>query len=203
MRRRGLPVLAGVALGVLAIALALLAVRAWQLPGRTASEDERLARTPPPAATWSEAGGLAAALAGLEDDATFRRAIALFLRGRPDDPAGERSTEQVVSSVEAGISLAGIGRGQGPPDRRSDALNLQAILIGELAIFEPDGAARIGLAAEILRRAIRLDPGNGPAKANLELLLGLTGVGGADVTETGGVGGFGEESGAGESGGGY
>jgi hypothetical protein len=201
--RLALPVAAGAALLTLAVLAAALAVDVWKLPGAVAAEDRLLAEPPPPAAAWADGGGLRANLAGAADDATFRRAVALFLRGRPDDPAGERTTEQIVSSIEAGIELAGIARGDGPPERRSQALNLQAILIGELAIFEPDGGPRIDAAAGLLRRAIRLDPGNAAAKANLELLLGITGVGGADSTETGGVGGFGEESGAGEGGSGY
>jgi hypothetical protein len=201
--RRFRPTVAGLALIVLAVVLAVAAFEAWRLPGASERQDALLARTPPPATTWAERGGPVAAMAGSLDDATFRRAIALFLRGRPDDPAGERTTDQIVSSIEAGIALAAIGRGDGRAARRSHALNLQAILVGELAIFEPDGAARIDRAAELLRRAIELDPANDAAKANLELLLGLTGIGGGDVTETGGVGGFGEESGAGEGGNGY
>jgi hypothetical protein len=197
------PAVAGVVLAVLAAALGIAALQAWSLQGRTERQDALLRRTPPPAGAWADGGGVAAALTGSLDDASFRRAIALFRRGRPDDPAAERTTDQIVSSIEAGIELAAIGRGSGPASRRSHALNLQAILVGELAIFEPDGAPRIALAAELLRRAIRLDPSNAAAKANLELLLGLTGVGGADVVETGGVGGFGEESGAGEGGSGY
>jgi hypothetical protein len=200
---RYLSLVAGLTLAAAAVALAALAVQAWRLPGAAGGEDRLVAATPPPAQAWAGAPSPAASLAGLADDATFRRAIVLFLRGRPDDPAGERTTEQIVSSIEAGIELASIGRGSGPAARRSHALGLQAILLGELAIFEPDGAPRIQAAADLLRRAIRLDPENDAAKANLELLLGLTGVGGADTTETGGFGGFGEESGAGEEGGGY
>jgi hypothetical protein len=201
--RPALRVAAGAGLVALAVLVAALAVDTWRLPGAVAAEDRLLAEPPPPAGAWGNGAGLRADLAGAADDATFRRAVAHFLRGRPDDPAGERTTEQIVSSIEAGIELAGIARGDGPAERRSQALNLQAILVGELAIFEPDGGPRIDAAADLLRRAIRLDPGNAAAKANLELLLGITGVGGADATETGGVGGFGEESGAGEGGSGY
>jgi hypothetical protein len=201
--RRTLPLAAGAALAALAVLLAVLAVGTWRLPGEVAAEDRLLASTPPPARAWADGQGFRADVAGAADDASFRRAVALFLRGRPDDPAGERTTEQIVSSIEAGVALAWIARGDGPVERRSQALNLQAILIGELAIFEPDGGPRIDAAADLLRRAIRLDPRNDAAKANLELLLGITGVGGADTTETGGVGGFGEESGAGEAGSGY
>ena len=203
MTRGRLAVAGGIALAVLAAGLLVLAMQAWRLPAEAAAQDRLLRHAPPPATAWAAAPGAAARLAGAADDAGFRRAVALFLRGRPDDPAGERTTEQIVSSIEAGIELASIGSGSGPAERRSHALTLQAILIGELAIFEPDGAPRIQAAAELLRRAIRLDPANDAAKANLELLLGLTGVGGASATETGGVGGFGEESGAGEGGEGY
>ena len=203
MTRGPVAVAGGVALAVLAAGGLALAVQAWRLPGVAAAQDRLLRQAPPPATAWAAEPSAAARLAGVADDARFRRAVALFLRGRPDDPAGERTTEQIVSSIEAGVELAAIGSGSGPAARRSHALTLQAILIGELAIFEPDGAPRIQAAAELLRRAIRLDPANDAAKANLELLLGLTGVGGANATETGGVGGFGEEAGSGEGGGGY
>jgi hypothetical protein len=174
---RTLPAAAGAALVALAVLLAALAVDTWRLPGAVAAEDRLLAEPPPPARAWADGEGLRADLTGAADDATFRRAVAHYLRGRPHDPAGERTTEQIVSSIEAGIELAGIARGDGPAERRSQALNLQAILLGELAIFEPDGGPRIDAAADLLRRAIRLDPGNAAAKANLELLLGLYGLG--------------------------
>jgi hypothetical protein len=201
--RRALAPALGALLAALAVLMLVLAVQAWRLPGAAAAEDRLLRRTPPPARAWDGGLGPAGALAGAADDARFRRAAALFLRGRPDDPAGDRTTEQIVSSIEAGIELAAIARGDAPAARRAHALTLQAIMIGELAIFEPDGGPRIREAAELLRRAIRLDPANEAAKANLELLLGLTGVEGADTTESGGFGGFGEESSAGEGGGGY
>ena len=114
MRRGTLRVGAGAVLLAAAVLAAALAVDTWRLPGAVAAEDGLLSATPPPARAWAHGQGLRADLTGAADDATYRRAVALFLRGRPDDPAGERTTEQIVSSVEAGIALAGIARGDGP-----------------------------------------------------------------------------------------
>jgi tetratricopeptide (TPR) repeat protein len=200
--RRRLPVAAGIALAAASIALALLAVQAWRHPGDTAREDARL-RAGPPADTWADEGGAAAALLGAKDDATFRRAVALFLRGRPDEPGGNKSTDQIVSGLEAAIMLAEIVRGEGPTARRSQAANVQAIILGEDAIFEPDSTPRIARAVELLRRAIEIDPDNDDAKANLELLFQYTGRAGVAAESSAGFGGFGKDAGSGVPGGGY
>ena len=201
MRRR-LPVAIGVVLAAASIALAVLAVQAWRQPAVTAREDAQL-QVGPSADTWADPGGLAAALVGAKDDATFRRAIALFLRGRPDEPGGNKSTDQIVSGLEAAIVLAGIVRGEGPAERRSQAANVQAIVVGEDAIFEPDGAPRIARAADLLRRAIEIDPANDDAKANLELLFQYTGRASIASESSAGFGGFGKDAGSGDAGGGY
>lgn len=197
-----MPVAAGIALAAASIALALLAVQAWRHPGDTAREDARL-RAGPAADTWADDGGAAAALLGAKDDATFRRAVALFLRGRPDDPGGNKSTDQIVSGLEAAILLAEIVRGEGPAARRSQAANVQAIILGEDAIFEPDGTPRIARAAQLLRRAIAIDPDNDDAKANLELLFHYTGRASIAAESSAGFGGFGKDAGGSGAGEGY
>ena len=198
-----LQIVAGVALAVASLALALLAVQVWRQPGETARHDALLLGNPPPEHTWADRPGFAASLLGAQDDVTYRRAIALFLRGRPDDPGGNKTTDQIVSGLESAIVLAGIVRGEGPAGRRSQAANVQGIILGEDAIFEPDGAPRIVRAAALFRRAIAIDPGNDDAKANLELLFNYTGRGSVVSESSGGFGGFGRDAGAGDAGGGY
>jgi hypothetical protein len=193
---------AGIALTALAVALALLALAAWRWPARAADEDAQLARRPAPAGAWADGGGIAARMLGARDDAALRRAAVLFARGQPDAVATPRTPEQIVSSAEASIALGEIARSDAPAPHRSRALGMLAVQIAETAVFEPDGAARLAAAAGLLRRAIRLDPRNEAAKANLELLLRL---GGAALGESssGGFGGFGEDAGLVRSGEGY
>jgi hypothetical protein len=202
--RRALALAVGVALLAAAVVLAVLAVQTWRWPAAAAREDRLLERARVPSSAWAGGWrGPAPALLGAADDVAYRRAVALFLRGRPDAPGETKTTDQIVAGIEAAIALAAIQRGDGPSARRSQAANLQAILVAEDALFEPDGAPRIRRAADLFRRAIRLDERNTAAKANLELLLSMTGRGGVDAESMGGFGGFGEESGAGAGGSGY
>src|SRR5262245_54828424 len=140
--RRLLPIALGVSLAVAAVALAALAVQTWRYPGHAAAEDRSLARRPVPATAWADRGGIAEAVLGAEDDATFRRALALFLRSRPDEPGAGKSGEQILAGLEAGIALAAAVHGDPPPARRALAANLAGILTGEDAVFEPEGIAR-------------------------------------------------------------
>ena len=201
--RRLLPFALGVSLAVAAVALAALAVQTWRYPGHVAAEDRSLARQPVAATTWAEHGGIAEAVLGAADDATFRRALTLFLRSRPDEPGAGKSGEQVLAGLEAAVALAAVVHRDPPPTRRALAANLAGILTGEDAVFEPEGAPRVERAAELFRQAIRAQPTSTAAKANLELLFNYAGPTGIGSESTGGFGGFGKEGGAGDVGGGY
>jgi hypothetical protein len=200
MRRRALPVAGAAGLALLALALAVVAVQVWRWPGEAAAQDALLGRHPAPAAAWSNQGGLAASLLGVEDDAAFRRAAALYRRGRAAGP--DATVDELVAAVQAAIDLRSIEQGGAPRELRSLAANLEAILLAEDAVLDPDGQARVRRAADLFRRAVRLDPGNEAARANLELLLGLAGGldGGAEAI---GSGGFGDAAGAARGGSGY
>ena len=201
--RRLVPLALGIALGLAALALGALAVQVWRYPDTVARQDALLSARPVPAGAWAERGGVGEVVLGAADDATLRRAIALFFRGRPDDPGASKSGEQVVSGLESAIVLAGIMRGDPPLARRALVANLAGILVGEDAVFEPEGASRVQRAAELFRQAIRVQPNATGAKANLELLFNYTGPTGVEADSTGGFGGFGEEGGAGDVAGGY
>ena len=201
--RRHLPVVVATALGLASLALAALAVQAWRYPATAAEKDRQLAVRPLTRAAWSDHGGVAEAVLGVADDATFRRALALFLSSRPDEPGAGKSGDQVLAGLEAAIALAAIVHGDPPPARRALAANLAGILIGEDAVFEPEGAPRVERAAELFRQSIRVQPNATAAKANLELLFNYAGPTGISSESTGGFGGFGEEGGAGDVGGGY
>ena len=103
-----LPIVACVALALASLALGVLAVQVSRHPGETARHDAILLRNPPPERTWAERPGFAASLLGAQDDVTFRRAIALFLRGRPDDPGGNKTTDQIVSGIVGKIKELGL-----------------------------------------------------------------------------------------------
>ena len=203
MTRRVAPVAAGVALAVAAVVLGVLAVQVWRYPDDVARQDAGLRLRPVPSAVWAKRAGITANGLGAADDMTLRRAIALYLRGRPDEAGAGKTGDQVVSSLESAIVLAGLMRGNPPLARRALAANLAGILIGEDAVFEPEGAPRVERAAELFRQAIHVQPDGVAAKANLELLFNYAGPTGIEAESTGGFGGFGKEGGAGDAGGGY
>jgi hypothetical protein len=201
--RRHLPVAVATVLAMASLALATLAVQTWRYPATAAEKDRQLAVRPITRAAWSDRGGVAEAVLGAADDATFRRALALFLHSRPDEPGAGKSGDQVLAGLESAIALAAIVHGDPPPGRRALAANLAGILIGEDAVFEPEGAPRVERAVELFRQAIRVQPNATAAKANLELLFNYAGSTGISSESTGGFGGFGREGGAGDVGGGY
>lgn len=199
MRRAG-----GAALAVAALVLLALAVQVWAWPDAAVREDRLLSHRPPPERAWRSAReGPVTLLLGARYDARFRHAAALFLRARPIDPATPKNAEQIVAFVGAIAELRDLERAAPDPRRRSAVLNLQAVTLAEEAVFETEGRARVRRAADLLRRAIRLDPGNDAAKANLELLMTISRGPQAGGETAGGFGGFGEASTAREGGKGY
>ena len=137
--RRLLPVVAGLALAVASVALAVLAVQAWRYPGHVEQQDRLMGAQPASGRAWSDTSGIAPGLLGAADDATFRHALGLFWRSRPDEPGAGKSGEQTLAGLEAAIALAAIVHGEPPPARRALAANLAGILIGEDAVFLAEG----------------------------------------------------------------
>jgi hypothetical protein len=176
----------------------------WRWPAETRAADRALVAAPRDQARWDGGGGAAARLLGANDDVAYRKAVALALRARPEDAVSSRTAEQVVAAVEASIELARIVRMSDDAVLRSRAANLEGVLVGEDAIFDPTGGPRVARAAELFLRAIALDPGNALAKANLELLYRLAGTGASEGQDsTPGFGGFGDKSSGADSGQGY
>jgi len=188
----------GTVLALAALVLAVVAVQAWRYPTEASRQDALLERRPRQA--WAGEQGMVVAIAGARDDVAFRRAFALFKSGRPDEPGGNKSVDQIVSGLESAILLARIRRGDGPVDRRSRAANLEGIILAEDAIFEPEGGPRISRATELFRRAIALDPSNEAAKANLELIYNYAGPPATGIDSSSGFGGLGNDAGAFEEG---
>ena len=204
MRRETWAVAAGVGLLAAALFLAVLAVQVWRWPSETRAADRAMLAGPRQRARWDGTASLAARLLGASDDAEYRSAVALALRARPEDAVGTRTAEEVVAAVEASVELARVTRTSDDRKLRSRAANLEGVLVGEDAVFDPVGGTRVARAAELFRRAIALDPGNEIAKANLELLYKLAGSGsGEGEASTPGFGGFGDDSGGATGGQGY
>jgi len=116
----------------------------------------------------------ARSLLGLDDDLALRRALVLVRRGYTGIPSSDQSTAGSQARAQAETALARVIEAGGGRRRLAAAANL----LGALAFV--DSLAGAGQATKPVERsivefqnAIRLDPRNGEAKANLELALGV------------------------------
>ena len=112
----------------------------------------------------------ARSLLGLGEDVSFRRAVALFRRAYPHDEEFQRSVEGGTARIRAETALASVIRTDGNRLRASTASNLLGILTVVDGANAPTGGAAIDRSVVEFQNAIRLDPSNARAKANLELL---------------------------------
>ena len=175
MRRRTLLVAAAMlCLGAAAVA-ALLAtdVRAWQSAVR--ADDARAVADPagamPRGADEVLPFHAARSLLGLQDDLELRRALVLFRAGYTGIPSRDQSTAGATARAQAEAALERAARGSGDGRRASAAANL----LGVLELVDASAAVRndssVGRAIVELQNAVRLDPGNDDAKANLEMAM--------------------------------
>ncbi len=203
MRELG-PVVRSVALLVLLGLAGFCAYAAFQVFGwerYAAREDKRLGAVHRSAGIWAAADPVALAVLGVREDVRLRRAAARFRRARVEDPTEIGSADQLIASADATFALAAAGRRAGLRGR-AFALNLEAVLAGEAAELELDSSDRFERAIELLRQAIRLDPTNEAAKANLERLLSGS-VDSVDPRRGNGFGRFGDGAGSSPGGSGY
>jgi hypothetical protein len=116
----------------------------------------------------------ARAALGIGDDAVYRRAAVAFRRAYTRDPDFERSTVGTNARIRAETALAREIRSD--PDRRraSAASNLLGILALVDAAASTTGNAPLDRSVFEFQDAIRLDPSNEQAKANLEMLYQQT-----------------------------
>ena len=153
---------------------ALLAtdVRAWQSAVRA---DDARAVAHPAGASADAADELlpfhaARSLLGLQDDLELRRALVLFRAGYTGIPSRDQSTAgEARAEAEAALERAVRDSGDGP--RASAAANL----LGVLELVDASAGIRnessVGRAIVELQNAVRLDPGDDDAKANLEMAM--------------------------------
>jgi hypothetical protein len=179
MRRRRLVPAFGAALCLCAAAsAALLAtdVRAWQSAVRAADSGAvgNSASSVPSGADEVVPFHLARSLLGLDDDIALRRALVLFRRGYTGIPSRDQSTAGADARAQAEVALGRVIRDERDNRRAATAANL----LGVLAFVDSlSGAGQAPAPVERsvveFQNAIRLDPGNDDAKANLELALGV------------------------------
>jgi hypothetical protein len=174
-RRHLLLVAAALLLG-LALLLALLArdVRAWE--SSVERGDRRFQIGPGPDRLWEPSArfaGAGKAVLGLEDDLRFRTAAQWFRRSQPRR-AASRTPRDLAESTTAQVQLAAVERRDELAARRSAAANLAGVLALTDALTDTTQAATLARrSATKFRDAIRLDPSNADAQANLELVLTL------------------------------
>jgi hypothetical protein len=177
MRRRALLVVAAVLCLCAAAAASLLAtdVGAWRSALRAGDAE---AAAGPAATTVPTADELlpfhaARNLLGLDDDLAFRRALVLFHEGYTGIPSHDQSSAGTEARAEAEATLERIVRTEGDGARASAAANL----LGVLELVDASSGSSLGGSVDRaiveLQNAVRLDPGDADAKANLELALGL------------------------------
>jgi hypothetical protein len=173
--RRGVLVASGAACLAVAVLLALLAsdVLAWK---RTFQQVDAayLAREPSP--QWRIDAvfpfATARAMLGVGADVAYRQALLLYRGGEQIGPSFDNGVSRRQAQAAAEISLAHVEQTDPDPVRASRAANLLGILAMSgpppIAPGQPDPVDR---ALAEFRNAIGLDPRNGDAKYNLELLL--------------------------------
>jgi hypothetical protein len=155
---------------------ALLAtdVRAWQsaLRADDAAAVARPAQAMPRGADETLPFHVARDLLGLRDDLELRRALVLFHAGYTGVPSADQSTAGAAARAGAEAALERFAAGEADARRASAAANLLGVLeLVDAAIAEVGNGASVGRAIVELQNAIRLDPANDDAKANLELAM--------------------------------
>ena len=159
----------------LAVVFSLLAVDVIHRERALAAGDVRFAAGTSPQDLWRASEimplGAARTMLGVDDDLDYREAMRLFKLARPRDdvvgqfnlPANRAQAEDAISRISGTEEDAG---------RRSQLVNLLGVLA--LSRAAPDLAQSPSLldeAAATFRLALRDDPENEDAKANLELVL--------------------------------
>jgi hypothetical protein len=189
----------GVVLAALAVLGALLAadVRSW--PGAITSGDALYAASAPDV-SWSpstELGALARDLLGVQDDVQLREALLRYRRSISIPQRLDNALSVQVARGQAQEALAAAARRSGP-EGASQALVLLGILAFE-AVSANGASNQTDAAIADFTDAVRADPGNEPAKYDLELLLRLTAAHGVrtGAGQGSGVGGNGRHGGAG------
>ena len=196
---------------VLAAALILLAIDVLRVPGAIAAGDTRYEGAPArQAKLWDSVGFLpgrpAQRLLGIGDDLAYRKVI--WAARRVPSPAQIQGPNQPVLEARRGqaiIAVAEQANQQSDAKRRAQLLNLNGVFIFQRVAtytgFDHDRLLREAIGD--FRSAVRLDPDNADARANLEMAVRAakgTGIPGEDPDAGAATG---KKAGQGRSGSGY
>jgi hypothetical protein len=128
-------------------------------------------------ATWTAGatfGGLGRSLLGVVDEVRYRQALQLYATIESNSQSFDNGASRSRSRGAAETALADVERRDHDPRRAARA----AVILGVLAYSDPvtrggQGPSPTDRAIAEFTNAIRLDPGNAAAKADLELILRL------------------------------
>jgi hypothetical protein len=160
-----------------AVLLTLLAIDVLRTPGHIARDDAAFYGAPlRQTAPWGAVDSLpwrpAEHVLGIGDDLRYRKTISLFERSHvqlagPNQPLLEALRGKAV------LEVADQARFQSDPQRRAQLLNMNGVSTfsrySTFTSFDKDRLLREAIGD--FRNAVRLDPTNADARANLELAL--------------------------------
>lgn len=195
-----------------AAALAVLAVDVLRTPGRIAVDDAGYSGAPlRQDALWSAVDFLplkpAERALGIGDDLRYRETIWLFRRVQPGKVTIEGPDQPLLEALrgKAVLEVADRARQENNPRRRAQLLNLNGVFTfsrySQFSAFDKDRLLREAIGA--FRNAVRLDPNNADARANLELALRAAKGSGLPGEDPDAGASRGQRSGVGRSGSGY
>jgi hypothetical protein len=165
---------------VLAGVLTVLAVDVLRVPGRVAMDDAGFYGAPlrqhelygaVDFIPWSPAERVL----GLGDDLAYRKTIWLFRRVQPGKVNIAGADQPLLEALrgKAVLEVADRARQDHDPRRRAQLLNLSGVFTfsrySQFSAFDKERLLREAVGA--FRNAVRLDPANADARANLELVL--------------------------------
>ena len=175
MRKRWLLRAAAVLAGVVALVLVAVAFDVLRAAAELESDDVSFEAAPRrQAGLWKDLGVLprrpGASLLGLDDDVTYRRTLAIWVRVPPGTDIFGPEQENLRGRLQSQLSEHSAADSNAK--RRSHLLNLLGALSLERRSTDANESENIlRKAIDSFRSAIELDPTNQDAKVNLELAL--------------------------------
>lgn len=197
---------------VVAFALTLLAIDVLRAPGRVAADDAGYYGAPlRQDEVWDAVDFLplkpAERMLGIGDDLGYRKTFWLYRRVQPGKVNIAGPDQPLLEALrgKAVLEVADRARRDNEPRRRAQLLNLNGVFTfsrySQFSAFEKDRLLREAIGA--FRNAVRLDPDNADARANLELALRAAKGSGLSGENPDAGGSRGQRSGVGRSGSGY
>lgn len=194
--------------GVAGLALLAVGVDSLVVSRQVAEHDFRYQAAPERhGGLWEGVGFVPRALTshalGVSDDLEYRRATSLFTRSKPGR-APYPGPALAARRGQAALLLTRTSQAETDRRRRAQLLNFLGTLPLDRRIQDQaERASVLQNAIGIFESAVRVDPGNADAKANLELVLRISNFASVPANDPSGERGGGTRSGSGSTGGGY